>query len=162
MFGPFNGKWRVVLEHARLTYGANWPTIPKAEFPCLLAMTMDRMKHTVPQLLASGFRTCGIYPCDVRPLLDKVGSEQAKELDAELIGSCLKEYLEERDAKLQEQSEANKRKSVSRKKVKTTVPGQCVSAEEVAYMIAAEEAEKAKKAQPQKRGVYSIIWLILL
>jgi membrane protein involved in colicin uptake len=84
--------------------------------------------------------------------LAKIGSEQAKELDAQMIGSCLRDYLEEREEALCAAEEAKTAAKLARKKLKI-IPGKSITAEDVAALVAAEEAEKAekiKKAEAKK------------
>ena len=130
VFGPFKAEWRKVVEAARSTApGKYWVTIPKEEFPRLLNITMSRMRYRMPRILTSGFRTCGILPCKVKPLLDKIGSEQAKELDADMIGGCLREFLEEREEALCQAEEAKVAKTQAKKKLKVVV-GKLISVKE--------------------------------
>ena len=100
------------MGEARQLEGANWPTLPKEHFPRLLRITMERIEPRNSDILQSAFRTCGIYPCDVQPLLRKLGDVAAREF-AEVsagVSQVLKDYIEERTEKLREAKEESKKK----------------------------------------------------
>ena len=59
-FAPLKREWRKVVEEARSAEGANWPTIPKEEFPRLLKKTMEKIEPRDSAILESAFRTTGI------------------------------------------------------------------------------------------------------
>lgn len=73
-FGPLKRIWRKILMEYKLKH-VKVKVVPKDEFPKLLRKTWDhfhRADNRGKEDLKSGFRTCGIVPCDRRPVLRKI------------------------------------------------------------------------------------------
>ena len=152
-FAPLKREWRKVVEEARSAEGANWCSIPKEEFPRLLKTTMERIEPRDPDILSSAFRTTGIWPCNVEPLLNKLGSVQAKKFAkvAHGIGETLKVYLEEKAEMLKAKKEEAKKTRTKRSKI-NVIHGAplSLSNEEVELAEKARAEAEAKKAAEAK------------
>ena len=61
---------------------------------------MTRIRYLMPRILTSRLCTFQIHPFQGQSLLNKIGSEQAKELGVDMLGGCLCKYLEEREEAL--------------------------------------------------------------
>ena len=144
-----------MVGEARQLEGANWPTLPKEHFPRLLRITMERIEPRNGVILKSAFRTCGIYPCDVEPLLKKLGDAAAREFSEVSAGisKVLKDYIEEKTEKLREAKEEAKKKKKERRQMINWEYGKSITAED----LAAYDVEQAKKAAEEAEKVFSIL-----
>lgn len=71
-FHPMKVGWRKILSNWKETpEGLRNTVIPKATFPALLKELMEVLHPNVAENLKSGFRKCGIYPCDAFHLLKR-------------------------------------------------------------------------------------------
>nr|CAI5841642.1 unnamed protein product [Callosobruchus analis] len=78
-FRPMKVAWRKVLIDWKATpEGMSCTILPKHQFPPLLKRVLENLEPNFKKNLESGFRKCGIYPCDVQPLLDRIAHKQVE------------------------------------------------------------------------------------
>ena len=98
-FGPTKRNWRDILGHWKDTVaGQRAGTLPKCEFPNLLKQLWNALQPNASARLISGFQTCGIFPCDVEPLLNRLPRLQSLDLTA--IGNGFRKYVEDKRKEL--------------------------------------------------------------
>ncbi len=72
-FEPTKCNWRKILMDWKDTVaGRRSATLPKCDFPRLLKQLCAALQPNAATNLVSGFRTYGIVPCDVEPLLKRL------------------------------------------------------------------------------------------
>lgn len=110
--------------------------VPKDQFPKLLKKTWDQLnradnrgKHD----LKVGFRTCGIVPCDRRPVIRKIDKTVTT------LGEAVMTYMKD----LRHPDEPTKK---GRKRKVTTAPGLSISADDL-VQPSAEETTTTKNFQ---------------
>lgn len=136
-FGPLKRVWRKILNEYKLK-SSSTKAVPKDEFPTLLLKVWDhfhrsdnRGKHD----LKSGFRTCGIFPCDRRPVLRKVDKTVTTEDNVAALSEAVLTYMKE----LRHPDQSTTKKG--RKRKVTTAPG---------LSISADDLNQPTTAQPKK------------
>lgn len=73
VFRPMKGHWRTLLTEFKSTsLGRKYSTLPKAEFPKLLARLMERLNKNIKHNIMVGFRKCGIFPLNAEEVLSRV------------------------------------------------------------------------------------------
>lgn len=78
-FCPMKVEWRKVLIDWKATpEGMSYTVLPKQFFPSLLKRVLENLEPNFKQNFGSGFKKCGIYPCDEQPLLDKIAHKQVE------------------------------------------------------------------------------------
>jgi DDE superfamily endonuclease/helix-turn-helix, Psq domain len=78
-FHPMKMAWRKTLIDWKATpEGMSWSVLPKQHFPTLLKKVLDTLQPNIKKNLESGFKKCGIYPCDEQPLLDRIAHKQVE------------------------------------------------------------------------------------
>lgn len=71
--------WRKVLIDWKATpEGMSCTVLPKQYFPSLLKRVLENLEPNFKKYLESGFKKCGIYPCDEQPLLDRIAHKQVE------------------------------------------------------------------------------------
>lgn len=72
VYRTMKGYWRTILRNWKESpEGRKNVILSKEQFPTLLKRLVDKLKPTIQSNLKFGFRSCGIYPTDVEPLLEK-------------------------------------------------------------------------------------------
>ena len=140
-FKPLKVAWRKILNEFRKTkVGQKETSIPKDIFPQLLTKLVKALDEcNGKENLVSGFRKCGIVPCDVTPLLGSLPSAPSSSEDnvAAMDESLIKILTELR--------KDGPKRTYKSKKV-TVVAGKSVSAE-----VIAQEEEATTKASTSKK-----------
>lgn len=73
LFHPMKMAWRKILgEWKGTTNGLKNPILQKQSFPGLLKKLLDVLEPTLKSTLQNGFRKCGIFPCGVEELLNRL------------------------------------------------------------------------------------------
>lgn len=98
-FGPAKKAWRHILSDWKETRtGRNSTVLDKQCFPHLLKKLMDALTEKSSDNLKAGFKKCGIYPCDITPLLERLPpSSEARSSEVE---NSFVEYLENKRTQL--------------------------------------------------------------
>ena len=92
VFAPMKKHWRKVMADWKKQSRSSKP-FPKEIFPILLTKLVNSMQN-LPDLLKSGFQTCGLHPLDRRQILMKL--PQAPKQGAEqVLDEVVKGLLEE-------------------------------------------------------------------
>jgi hypothetical protein len=86
-------------------------TLPKDKFPRLLKALFREISDNAEANLKSGFRTCGIVPVDVTPLLKKL--PKTDHVDLEAVGDGFIEFVEQQREAIIESGPAKKRKATN-------------------------------------------------
>ena len=73
-YAPLKRAWRQILTSWKSTDGKSRASLPKDQFPPLLKKLIAKIEPNVKTNLVSGFRTCGIVPCDSAQVLKKLPS----------------------------------------------------------------------------------------
>jgi len=73
-YAPLKKAWRQILTSWKSTVGKSRASLPKDQFPVLLKKLIATTEPNVKRNLVSGFRTCGIVPCDSGQVLKKLPS----------------------------------------------------------------------------------------
>ena len=90
-FRPMKIAWRkVLLEWKGTPEGLCFGVLLKQYFPSLLNQVLDFLEPNILKNLRSGFQECGIYPCDVQPLIDRISN---KKIEASAISSSFLDAL---------------------------------------------------------------------
>ncbi|KAJ8880491.1 hypothetical protein PR048_016961 [Dryococelus australis] len=71
---PLKQKWRQILSNYKSSHkGLKYCVLLKQNFPSLLKyLHENNIAENAGPNLRSGFLKCGMYPCDVRPLLESL------------------------------------------------------------------------------------------
>lgn len=73
LFHPMKMAWRKILNDWKgTTNGLKNPILQKQSFPGLLKKLLDVLEPTLKTTLINGFRKCGIFPCGVEELLNRL------------------------------------------------------------------------------------------
>ena len=141
-FKPLKVAWRKILnEFCKTKMGQKETSIPKDIFPQLLTKLVKALDEcNGKEKLVSGFRKCGIVPCDVTPLLGSLPSAPSSSEDNV---AAMDEFLIKILTELRKDGPKRTYKS---KKV-TVVAGKSASAE----VIAQEEEATTTKASTSKK-----------
>lgn len=79
VFAPLKKVWNKVLSEWKMAEGRYYSILPKQCFPKLLLSVMEKMNLKWEILAKAGFKTCGIYPYDPTPVINKVSKTPSKE-----------------------------------------------------------------------------------
>lgn len=91
-FHPMKVVWRQILTQWKNTpEGLKSAVLPKQQFPGLLKRVFDVMKPNFKKKLENGFKKCGIFPCDVEPLLQRIAR---KEVHQQAVSAAFLDVLE--------------------------------------------------------------------
>lgn len=98
-FGPMKRSWRQILSDWKETVADQRAgVLPKCEFPRLLKQLCNALQENGKDRLVSAFWTCGIYPCDVQPLLDRL--PRLQKLDVNAVGQGFVKYVKRKRQEL--------------------------------------------------------------
>lgn len=124
-FHPMKVAWRKVLMQWKNTpEGIQSGVLPKQQFPGLLKHVFEVLEPNFKQNLQSGFKKCGIVPCDVEPLLERISKNKVHQ---EAVSAAFLDILETTRT-----AYTNGTNNISRKRRKINVPaGMSVSHAEV-------------------------------
>lgn len=140
-FRPMKIIWRRLLFAWKTgVHGRRNKTLQKSDFPRLLKKLYEELVIQGGENLRSGFRTCGIYPTDAEPLLNRLPNRKVSVL---AIDAAFVQQLEETRAAV-----TNPAPQKQRKKAKRVVPGKAIGNAESEE----EEEEVTVKPPPKKRG----------
>lgn len=90
-FRPLKAAWKIILaSYKESEAGLQSTVLQKQHFPKLLKSLMDAVSGNAANNLKSGFRKCGIIPCDVSVLLERL---PGKKCEADQIENSFKEFL---------------------------------------------------------------------
>lgn len=93
-FHPLKQKWRQILSKYKSSHkGLKYCVLQKQDFPALLKCLHDSIAESAGRNLISGFLKCGIYPCDVSPLLERLPFRSCERNDVE---ASFKNFLAEK------------------------------------------------------------------
>lgn len=110
-FRPMKVAWRKVLSDWKGTpNGMNTGVLPKQAFPALLKKVLEDLEPNMKKNLESGFRKSGIYPCDVQPLLDRIGRKQ---VEPSAVSSAFLELVETARSACQKPVNVGRRKKIN-------------------------------------------------
>lgn len=138
-FRPMKVAWRKVLSEWKATPdGLSCSVLPKHHFPPLLKRAMEELEPKIQQNLESGFKKCGIYPCDVQPLLDRIAR---KEVEPSAVSEAFLEHLQ-----MTREAYVQPIKLVKKKKINLPA-GKSLSHAEIA-----EVSEQPTEPQPSTSG----------
>ena len=93
VFAPMKKHWRKVMADWKKQSRSSKP-LPKEIFPILLTKLVNSMQN-LPDLLKSGFQTCGLHPLDRRQILMKlpqVPKQGAEQVSNEVVKGLLEEH----------------------------------------------------------------------
>ena len=137
-FHPLKVEWRKILNEFRKTkVGQKETSIPKNVFPTLLKKLIERLERNGKTNVVSGFRKCGIFPLDVKPLLERLPKpESSKEDDAAAMDTSLINILTE-------MRQAGPSRAKKSKTIKVS-PGKSVSEKDL-EVITTKEVQKVAK-----------------
>lgn len=77
-FHPMKVAWRNILSDWKNTKeGLNNPILQKQSFPKLLKKLLDVLQPSMKTTMQNGFKKCGIYPCDLAELLERLPKSNA-------------------------------------------------------------------------------------
>jgi len=94
-FAPMKRCWRSLLgEWKCTTMGQKCTTLPKSEFPRMLAQLWTKITLNSANNLMAGFRKCGITPCDADVLLSRLPKKDRVNLQS--IGTGFINFVEKR------------------------------------------------------------------
>ena len=102
--------------------------------------------------IRSGWRTCGIIPLDVTPLLAKLSKMQSEAICNELVGSSFVNYFEK---KAEEANAAAQARPKPKRSKLVSIPGKSKSLEEYLEEQAALEAEQVANKEAKEREIAS-------
>lgn len=149
-FGPMKRAWRQILGDHKESSGRNSNILDKQCFPQLLKKLLDVLSEKSSDNLKAGFRKCGIYPCDITPLLERLPTCNNTG-SSELIEGSFIGYLENKRAEL---TSIKPRK----KKRLQVAPGKSIAHEELGEASAGtsvnfddEEQEITHKGHKQRK-----------
>jgi len=63
---------KILTQWKNTPEGLNNTTLQKQSFPKLLKQLLDTMQPSIKTTMINVFRKCGIYPCDVTELLERL------------------------------------------------------------------------------------------
>lgn len=117
-FAPMKRAWREILSRYKETHiGSRSNVLEKQHFPALLRSLLEKIKQNAADNLISGFRKCGIVPCDPTPLIERLHStksgsgnntSQSSEIDNTFV-----EYLENKRQETTQFKTRTKKKKVN-------------------------------------------------
>lgn len=90
VFAPMKRKWREVLTAWKedcFKNNKNFATVPKSEFPALLAALMEK---DYSESIRSGFDACGLYPFSLERALKRAPPEEDQEVESQVQQELLK------------------------------------------------------------------------
>lgn len=91
-FRPMKVAWRHILRNWKDTpSGMRAGVLPKHVFPSLLKKLLEDLEPNMKKNLESGFRKTGIFPCDIQPLLDRIGQ---KAVEPSAVSSAFLELVQ--------------------------------------------------------------------
>lgn len=151
-FGPLKRIWRKILTEYKLKH-KKVKVIPKDVLPRLLRKTWDHFHRTDnrgKENLESGFRTCGIVPCDRRPVLRKIDKTVTTEDNVTALSEAVLTYMKE----LRQPDESTAKKG--RKRKVTTAPGLSISVDDLTQPSVSQpkkprQSKKLKTVEPSKQ-----------
>ncbi|CAH1966563.1 unnamed protein product [Acanthoscelides obtectus] len=118
-FAPLKKAWREILsDYKESLVGSRSNVLEKQHFPTLLRRLMEKISENSASNLISGFRKCGIVPCDVGPLLERLHNKHNSVVNRENVSEIEKLFLESLENK---RTEATQFQVRGRKK-KITIP----------------------------------------
>lgn len=144
-FRPMKVAWRTILSQWKETAdGANSQVVSKQVFPSLLKKVLERMEPNMAKNLESGFRKCGIYPCDIEPLLQRVGR---KTVEPSAVSAAFLEVMNSTRSVFQKPA------SVKRKKINLPA-GKSLSHEDVEAQKTSLERQKMNKKSKTNKSIH--------
>lgn len=144
-FRPMKVAWRKVLSDWKATpEGLGSSVLPKQYFPPLLKRVLEILEPNFKKTLESGFRKCGIYPCDVQPLLDRIAK---KEVEPSAVSSAFLDALKSTRAAC---TSTGKPRLAKKKKINIPA-GKSLSHDELVEMqlSSSEPTAKENASEPQ-------------
>lgn len=139
-FGPLKRTWRKLLDRWKESIaGAKVQNIPKSEFPSLIKELMEELK-TGSSNIVSGFRKCGLYPCNRKEPLSRLPKGLlAKEEIEKAIHQTFVQHLEET------------RKAVTEKKKRKKNQVNIPSGKSISYQEALEIKNSNEPSQKKRK-----------
>ena len=120
-FHPTKVAWHQVLTEWKHTpEGMNCAVLPKQWFPALLKRALEIIEPNMKKNLKSGFKKCGIVPCDVSPLVECIAR---KEVHQDELNDSFLEILNKR---AMPNSSGGNEKCLKRRKIPVS-PGKSMS-----------------------------------
>lgn len=93
-FRPLKMKWRKIIEDYKNRHAC---VVNKSHFPPLLKKLMEDLKTSGSEALKSGFRKCGIFPCDRGVVLERLPRQDREKLASNnLVNDSLLEFLQKK------------------------------------------------------------------
>ena len=138
VFRPVKILWRKILGEWKEAHLEIHNTLPKEKFPALLKQLVDKTDSTITANLVSGFKACGIFPCD----RNEVMKDFNMILSPDELGGSLVTYL--KDQRQVKMAKADSLK-VSRGKKLNLEAGKSVKEEDLAKFVQQKAKPKGKK-----------------
>ncbi|XP_072395113.1 uncharacterized protein [Diabrotica undecimpunctata] len=81
LFAPMKKAWREILSEYKETHvGSRSNILETQHFPTLLRSLIEKIQKNRDEILNPGFRKCGIVPCDITPLLERLIINQVRQI----------------------------------------------------------------------------------
>ncbi|KAG5874132.1 hypothetical protein JTB14_015052 [Gonioctena quinquepunctata] len=113
-FAPLKKAWREILsDYTESHVGSRSSGLEKQHFPTLLRRLMEKISENGASNSIAGFRKCGIVPCDVGPLLERLHNNHNSVVNQENIHAIENSFLRPLENKRGKEEENN---NSSRKK----------------------------------------------
>jgi hypothetical protein len=107
-----------LTEWKKTPEGLKSTVLPKQQFPILLKKLFEVLKPNLKTNLQNGFKKCGVMPCSVEPVLERIAR---KELHDEVVSSAFLDFL-----KAQRTSCSNGAKTLTKRRKINVPPGKSV------------------------------------
>lgn len=107
LFGPMKKAWRQILSNYKESH-MRTNVLEKQHFPQLLKALMEKIKENATSNLIAGFKKCGIVPCDVSPLLERISAHNHRDCNG--VENSFMDYLEKKRENVVHIQPRNKKK----------------------------------------------------
>jgi hypothetical protein len=145
-FRPLKIAWRKVLaDWKEKGAGRRLPSVPKNEFPTLLATLMNKIHDNACENLKSGFRKTGIFPVDKNQVLSRLPhSDNIPSGTGDLVSQSFIDHL--RQARGDDNTSCTAR--IKRRRV-AVAPGKSLSSDDVAVASKPMSSTKVANTCPE-------------
>jgi len=155
-YGPLKRRWQAILDEWKTKKNTKSNTITKQAFPALLKQLClsicegDEVQGLSATSLISGFRKCGIFPLNRKPVLDRLPSESTGDTTDSATAGALAESVVKvlREMRYSGQSQSGTKMKTARIDVE---PGRSISWDDISTGTEQTPSTAVKRPCCQKR-----------